>query len=130
MIRIIWVVLMALFPMTIMQSPTDMSRDINKALQDGNARVLSRHFGQTVELYIPGSEGTFSRAQSEIILRDFFSRNVPDTFNINHQGASRDGSLYVIGTLKTKEGAQYRTYYLIKKVSQTHLLHHLQMDAR
>ncbi len=130
MIRILWVVIFALLPINLTQSTDDMARDINKAIGQGNARNMAKHFGPNVELFIPLSEGTFSKSQSEVILRDFFTKNLPDTFAIHHQGSSRDGSLYVIGTLKTKDGTFYRTYYLIKKVSQTYFLHQLQIEAR
>ncbi len=130
MVRLIGVILFGLLPLGLMQSTDDMAQDINKAIEQGSARNMARFFGPNVELYIPGSEGTFSRSQSEIILRDFFARNIPETFKIDHQGAARDGSLYVIGTLKTKSGSHYRVYYLIKKVSQSNFLHQLQIEAR
>lgn len=130
MVRILWVVIFAFLPFSLTQSTEDMARDINKAIGQGNARNMARHFGPNVELFIPQSEGTFSKSQSEVILRDFFSRNLPDTFAIQHQGSSRDGSLYVIGTLRTKEGNHFRTYYLLKRVSQTYFLHQLRMEAR
>lgn len=130
MLRIIWIVLVGFFPLALAQSTDEISKDINKAIEQGSARAMSRYFGQNVELYLPGSEGTFSKAQSEIILRDFFSRNTPETYTVSHQRSARDGSLYVIGTLQTKEGQHYRTYYLIKRVSQTYFLHQLQIEAR
>lgn len=130
MIRVLWVILMGLLPLAFAQSADEIAKDVNKSIEQGSARSMSKYFGQNVELYIPGSEGTFSRAQSEIIVRDFFSKNPPAQFTVNHQGSSRDGSLYVIGTLKTKDGTFYRTYYLIKRVSQTYILHQVQIEIR
>lgn len=130
MIKFFLVVLFALFPMGFMQSADDVASEVGKALEKGNSRGLARYFGPNVELYLPGTEGTFSRSQSEVILRDFFSRNQPAGFTISRQWAARDGSIYVIGTLKTREGTNYRAYYLIKRVSQTFLLHQLHLEPQ
>lgn len=130
MIRVLWLVLMGFLPLALGQTTEEIAKDVNKAIEQGSARSMARYFGQNVDLFIPGSEGTFSRAQSEIILRDFFSKNAPDKFVVNHQGSARDGSLYVIGTLRTKDGSSYRTYYLIKRVSQINYLHQIQIEAR
>jgi hypothetical protein len=130
MIKFISVLLFALVPLGFMQSADDVAADVGKAIGGANSRALARHFGPNVELYLPGTEGTFSRSQSEVILRDFFTRNQPGGFTISRQWASRDGSIYVIGNFKTKEGANYRVYYLIKKVSQTFFLHQLHMEPQ
>ena len=130
MIRILWVILFGFFPFAMDQSADSIAKDLNNAIQSGNSRSMSRYFGQNVELFIPGSEGTFSKAQTEVILRDFFSKNPPDTLMVSRQGALSDGSLYVIGSMKTKDGNYFRTYYLIKRVSRSYFLHQLQIEPR
>ena len=130
MIRIISVILFSLLPMSFMQTTGDLAQDINKAIEQGNARNLARFLGPNIEMFIPGSEGTFSRSQAEIILRDFFVRNAPEKLVISHQRSTRDGSLYVIGNMHTKDGSQFRVYYMIKSVSQNSFLHQLQIEAR
>lgn len=109
-------------------SADDMAEDIGKAIRNGSAREMARYFGQNVDLYLPRAEGTFSRSQSEIILREFFSRNSPRSYTVVTQGASGDGSVFVIGRFTTRQGQTFRSYILIKKVSQTYYLHHVQFD--
>jgi hypothetical protein len=107
-----------------------MTREISQAIRQGNARELAKHFGQNVDLTLPGSEGTFSKSQAEVILRNFFSRNVPTGLSIPHQGTSRDGSVYAIGTLQTRGGQTFRVYFLIKKVSDNFQLHQVQFEPQ
>lgn len=130
MIRLLVVVLFALMPPGLMQSAEDTATEVSKAIGSGNSRALARHFGPNVELFLPGAEGTFSRSQSEVILRDFFSKNPPAKLTISRQEVSRDGSIYVIGILRTRDGNSYRVYYLIKRVSQTHVLHQFQAEPQ
>ncbi len=107
-----------------------MVSDIVKAFEDGNAKGIASFFGTNVELSMPRAEGTFSKSQSEIIIRDFFSRDKPSSFIIIYHGYSQDGSVFVIGRLFTKNGRYYRTYFLIKNLSNSHFLHYLQLEQQ
>lgn len=107
---------------------TDVAKEVTKGIEKGSAREIARHFGAAIDLKLPGNEGTYSRNQAELILRNFFSRNPVKSFEVQHQGPSRDGSVYVIGTYTSKNGKSYRVYYLMKTISGTMVLHLLQMD--
>ena len=122
---------MFLLPVIPAFAQTDaMAREISQAIRQGNAREMSKYFGQNVDLTLPGSEGTFSKSQAEVILRNFFSKNSPVGLSVNHQGNSRDGSVYVIGTLQTRSGQTFRTYFLLKKVSDSFRLHQVQFEPQ
>ena len=115
---------------SLAQQPADISKEVISAISKGNARDISKHFGTTVDLKFPGNEGTFSRNQAELIVRNFFSRNAPSSFNVQHQGPSRDGSLYVIGNYRSTNGQSFRVYFLIKKISDKNVLHLLQFERQ
>ncbi len=108
----------------------DVAKEINEAIRTGNARDVAKHFGSTVDLKLPGNEGTYSRNQAELILRNFFSRNPVASFSVHHQRPQRDGSVYVIGTYAAKDGKSYRMYFLLKKISDNMVLHLLQMEEQ
>jgi hypothetical protein len=110
--------------------PDEMVRDIDVAFAKGSARDLAKFFGRNVDLYLPKAEGTFSKSHSEVIMRDFFSKNSPGLYTMITKGTSDDGSVYVIGRYVTKDGQRYRSYYLIKNVSQSYFLHHIQFDLQ
>ena len=112
------------------QQADRMVSEIVKAFEEGSAKSIARHFGTNVELSMPRAEGTFSKSQSEVILRDFFSREAPSSFTIIYHGYSQDGSAFVIGRLFTKEGKYYRTYFLIKNVSHSFFLHYMQLELQ
>lgn len=131
LIHIIFLGIILLLQASTAFSQTDsMAREIAQAIRQGNAREVAKHFGQNVDLTLPGSEGTFSKSQAEVILRNFFSRNTPTGLTVPHQGTSRDGSIYVIGTLQTRGGQNYRTYFLLKKVSDNFQLHQIQFEPQ
>lgn len=112
------------------KKPAEVAKEVSNAIKNGNAREIAKHFGSNVDLNFPENEGTFSRNQAELILRNFFSENAPSSFTVQHEGSSRDGSPYVIGNYRSKKGDNYRVYFLIKNISGNTVLHLLQFEKQ
>ena len=93
----------------------DLLDDIANALRSGDAKSVSKYFGNSVDLTIITQEEVYSKVQAEQVLRDFFSKNQPRSFNVIHKGESKEGARYAIGSLITNQGVSYRTYFYIKQ---------------
>lgn len=93
----------------------DVLDDIANSLRSGDAKSVSKYFGNTVDLTIITQEEVYSKVQAEQVLRDFFSKNAPRSFTIIHKGESKEGARYAIGSLVTSQGVSYRTYFYIKQ---------------
>lgn len=106
----------------------DLQGDLTEALKNGSVAQLSRFISHTVDLTLPGNEGTFSKAQAEVILKDFFSKNPPASFKMNHNGISKDGSVFYIGTYLTTQKKSYKTYCLLKKSGDRYYLQQIQFE--
>ena len=117
----LWLVLLASpFLLTASFSPAAPSYatgmemdDIVGALKAGNATQLSRYFDIREDITLPNKSDNYSRAQAEMIIRDFFSYNNVRSFEMKYKGEN-NGSKYCIGTLKTKNG-NYRTKLFMKQ---------------
>ncbi len=107
----------------------DVNSKITSAIKSSNATELARYFNNSIDLTIPDSEGTYSKVQAEQIVKSFFSKYPPVSFTINHQGKSNDGSVYAIGTYKSKT-LSFRTYYLAKPIGGQMLIHQLKFESR
>lgn len=105
----------------------DVVDDIAIAIRSGNAKELSKHFNTNIDLNIPGNEGVYSKAQSELILKDFFTKYPIKSFSILHKGASKDGARYAIGNLVTQKGT-FRTYFYMKKKSDRYYIHEFSLS--
>lgn len=101
--------------------------DVSLAIKTGNAREVAKYFDNTVSITIYNGEDSYSKAQAEMVLKDFFSKNPPVSFNIIHKGASSEGSQYGIGTLMTKSGS-FRTYIYIKKKGSTYYIQEVRFE--
>ena len=106
----------------------DVTNNIVAAITVGDAKKLSAYFNSTVDLTVPTGDGTYSKSQAEMIVKNFFTQYPPVSFKINQQGSSNEGSQFSIGTLITKT-AKFRTYFLLKKVNGVMLIHQLQFET-
>ena len=110
------------------QTGNDIVVKISNALNTGDVQVLSRYFGNIIDLTLPDGEGTYSNKQTEQLLKAFFKSNPVKSFMLDHSGNSNDGSKYLIGTLKSTSGKSFRFYALIKKQAGTYLIQQLELE--
>lgn len=108
--------------------PPGPVESITAAIKAGNSKELGKYFGSTVEIILPGSEGAFSKAQAEIIMKDFFAKSEPVSFAVNQKGNSAGGAQFVIGTYKSKTET-LNVYMLLKPVSNQLLIQQIHFEA-
>ena len=82
------------------------------ALRAGSAAEVSKFLDDNVELTVPDKSDNYSKAQAQLIIKDFFSNNAVKGFELKHKGDARDGH-YAIGTLQTSSG-NFRTNVFTK----------------
>ncbi|HRU69244.1 MAG TPA: DUF4783 domain-containing protein, partial [Bacteroidia bacterium] len=66
----------------------DIFDEIALAIKSGNSREIAKYFSARVELKINNTENIYSKAQAELLLRDFFNENPPVSFVIKHKSSS------------------------------------------
>jgi hypothetical protein len=103
----------------------DILDEIATTLRSGDARSVSRYFGNTIDLTIISQEEVYSKVQAEQVLKDFFAKNHPRSFSIIHKGESKEGARYAIGSLITSTGQTFRTYFYIKQQGNNAIIQEL-----
>ena len=78
----------------IAHEPPGLTENITLAIKSGNSKELAKYFGPTVEIILPGIEGAFSKAQAEMIMKDFFAKSAPVSFAVNQKGNSTGGRIH------------------------------------
>ncbi|HQX96179.1 MAG: DUF4783 domain-containing protein [Chitinophagaceae bacterium] len=101
---------MLLSSFTLQSSSID---EVIGALRSGNASQLSNYFDENVGLTLPDKSDSYSKAQAQLIVKDFFSNNGVKGFELKHKGDGTGGSQYCVGTLQTSAG-NYRTNVFMK----------------
>lgn len=103
-------------------------QNVAKAIQTGNARALAAYFDQSVDVTILNKEGSYSKAQAEGVVKDFFAKHRPSGFQIIHKGESGGNAKYAIGKLTTPQGT-FRTYIYVKKRGDSLLIQQLRFES-
>ena len=105
----------------------DLPSGIINSLKTGNSKELSKYFNTNIDLTIKEKQDIYSKTQAEIILKEFFSKNVPTNFTVIHQGG-KEGSQYVIGNLATSTGT-FRITLALKSQDNTLLIQQLRIET-
>ena len=98
----------------------NLPQEIVQALNEGNAKVISKYFNSSVELIFSENRGVYSKTQAEQILKNFFTNNAAANgkFEYIHRHTSdrkdKENVQYYIGELRTGKG-RYRIHIFMKE---------------
>ncbi len=101
--------------------------EMKAAVAAGNYSRLSDLFSDTVDLTVRDTDGIFSKTQAKGVLKGFFEKNTPKSFQIKHQGSSNDGTVYAIG-LYLSDKESFRVYVLFKEIGGSAKIIQLQIE--
>ena len=119
-----------MFPQPPAEPFLDIPNDVAVAVKTGNASNVAKYFSANVDLKILDKEDVYSKAQAELILKDFFSKNSIKSFEVIHKGTSKNGDQFAIGTYESSAGKKFRTYFLFKKEGADLRVQQLRFEAQ
>jgi hypothetical protein len=102
----------------------DIFTPVRDAIKAGSAKEAVKSFNQSVDINLEGEIKTYSKAQSEFVLRDFFKKHPPTDFTIVHTGSSKGGLQYAIGNLKSNTET-YSVLIRVKQEGNIYLVHEI-----
>ncbi len=115
---------MLLSSFTLQRSGID---EVIGALRSGNSTELSKYFDDNVELTLPDKSDNYSKAQAQLIVKDFFNTNSVTGFDLKHKGDSPGGH-FCIGTLQTSNG-NFRTNVFMKMKNGKELIREIRFQS-
>lgn len=102
-------------------------QDVSDGIRTGNVDAISPYFDNMVPLTLNNSQGAYSKQQAEMVLKDFFSRNMPKEFVVANSGTSNNAK-FVIGEMTTTAGLKYSVYILLKEKEHKYYLQELRLN--
>lgn len=105
----------------------DVSSDVMEAVKQGNAAAVAKHFNDKIDLKILDQEDVYSKAQAELVLKDFFTKHPVKTFTESHSSNAKSANQFVVGTLVTTNG-KYRVSFLLKKFGERFLISQFRIE--
>jgi hypothetical protein len=86
--------------------------DVLNGFRNADAGHIAKHFDNTLEMTLPdGRSGSYSKAQAEQVLKDFFKNHPVKGFQSVHKGEN-SGNQFCIGTLQARTGNYRTTIYM------------------
>ena len=76
---------------------TEIFNPMKEAIKGSDAAALVKTFAQSVDINVEGNINTYSKAQSEFVLKEFFKKHPVNDFSIVHVGSSKGGLQFCIG---------------------------------
>ena len=108
---IVWFALLAVG----VQAQGESLGAVKGAIRNGSARELSQYFGPTVELAFDGDKQSYSATQAEFVMKDFFAKNSPASFEYDHQKTSTESIQYAAGKYVGRTGS-YQVFVQMKPI--------------
>lgn len=99
----------------------EVIKSAKNAISAGKSSDLGLYFNNFVELNLQNEKLSYSKAQAEYALQSFFVKYKVRKFEFIHQGESKEGMKYAIGTY-TYDGGTFRVYMLVKQFDGKYLI--------
>ena len=93
-------------------------------IKSGNSKELVKILHDRVDITIEKDQQTFSSAQAEFVLKDFFQKNQPSSFQVIHEGGPKDGLQFIIGRYVSTNG-NFRVLVRVRKVNDIYKIYNL-----
>lgn len=101
--------------------------DVTNGIRTGNVTAIAKFFDNNVVITINSNQSIYSKAQAEIVLKDFFIKNQVKEFTIKQGGPSGQNAKYAIGTLTTTNGT-YQVYLVMKLKDEAYVLREVRFE--
>jgi hypothetical protein len=115
---------------SIFNAFADINDDISNAIRSGDAKVVATYFNTTIDLTLISQEDVYSKTQGEQLLKDFFTKNPPKSFSLDHKGSSREGTLFSIGTFVSSNGKTFRVSFTLKMLQGRYTIQELRFELK
>ncbi len=106
----------------------DVSKDVVDAIKQGNAQLIAKNFNDKIDLKILDKEDVYSKAQAELVLKDFFTKHPVKSFTESHTSAAKSANQFVVGALICTNG-KYRVSFLLKKIGERFLISQFRIET-
>jgi hypothetical protein len=112
------------------QSSRSPIEDMVNAVENAHVTDMVKYFDSYVNITINNLPAIYSRNQAEIVMRDFFEKNPPKTFDVTDNGSPDNNSKFIIAILTTSTGIKYNTYILMKMKDGAFMLQQMSINKQ
>ena len=106
----------------------EFADDITLAFKSADQRLLSKYFGNKIEITLLNQSSVYSKSQAELVMKDFFGKFDPIDFQLLYKNTpSSDAARFAIGQLETRAG-KFRIYFILKSSDNNFYLQEMRFE--
>jgi hypothetical protein len=102
--------------------------DMVNAIKNDRITETFKYFDNFVPLTINNAQSMYSKNQAEVVLKDFFDKNIPRQFDVTDNGSPDNASKFIIGNLTANNGIKYNVYILMKMKDGNYILQDFRLN--
>lgn len=121
-LAVLWVLILA--TSVLVQAQSEIFNPMKDAIKASDAAALVKSFAQSVDINLEGNINTYSKAQSEFVLKEFFKKHPVNDFSIVHMGSSKGGLQFAIGRYLSGT-ASYNVLMRVRQVGEDYFVHEI-----
>lgn len=107
----------------------DLQKVIESFIKEGDAGSLAEHFGESVDIGLPYIDKDYGKTQAEMVMKNFFEKEPPDSFTIKESGSTSENSRFFIGEYVSGEN-KYMLLIMLRKADEAFLIHKLKFQEK
>ncbi|MCW3122152.1 MAG: hypothetical protein JWQ38_1644 [Flavipsychrobacter sp.] len=102
--------------------------DMVNAIRNDRVVDMVKFFDNFVPLTINNNQAIYSHNQAEVILKDFFDKNIPREFTVMDNGSPDNYSKFIIGSFTATNGVKFNVYILMRLKDGNYMLQDLRLN--
>ncbi len=111
------------------QSTRSPIEDMTNAIRNDRVSDMVKYFDNFVPLTINNAQSIYSRNQAEVVLKDFFDKNIPKELDVNDNGSPDNTSKFIICTCTMTNGLKYNVYMLMRLKDGNYMIQDFRLNV-
>ncbi|MFY8172123.1 MAG: DUF4783 domain-containing protein [Sphingobacteriaceae bacterium] len=126
-----WIlILLVFFTFTQVNAQNNIIDDISLGFANSDQQTIAKYIGNKVEINLFDLSSVYSKAQAEMVLKDFFAKYEVQSFQLfNKNNANGGPSKFAIGNLNTRNG-NFRIFFILKEQEGAYFIQEMRFLAQ
>ncbi len=126
-----WIlILLGFFTFNQVNAQNNITDDISLGFANSDQQTIAKYIGNKVEINLFDLSGVYSKAQAEMVLKDFFDKYEVQSFQLFNKSNSNGGpSKFAIGNLNTRNG-NFRIFFILKELEGAYYIQEMRFLAQ
>ena len=126
-----WIlILLGFFTFNQVNAQNNIIDDISLGFANSDQQTIAKYIGNKVEINLFDLSSVYSKAQAEMVLKDFFAKYEVQSFQLfNKNNANGGPSKFAIGNLNTRNG-NFRIFFILKEQEGAYFIQEMRFLAQ